>query len=102
MKWVSKVSLVASSDKLRSLLQRCSKQHFDTFTQSTYERVQNMKIEKLRKEAVRSVRQINDVVHLSGQELRQVVGGRSAASFDQIIDEDTCAIHFYYPADSVD
>lgn len=59
-----------------------------------------MKIEKLRKEAVRSTRKIDDVVLLSSHELRKVVSGGSRVIEE--VDPDTCAIHFYYPSDSVE
>ncbi len=59
-----------------------------------------MNIEKLQRETVRSTRKIEDFVYLSPEELRKVVGGGNAV-FDDV-DPETCAIHFYYPSDTVD
>lgn len=59
-----------------------------------------MKIDKLRKEAVRRTGQIEDVVHLSDEEMKQVVGG-DGTDGGPVIDPETCAIHFYYPADAL-
>lgn len=59
-----------------------------------------MKIEKLRKEAVRSTRKVDDFVYLSPEKLRKVVSG--GHGLIEEIDPETCAIHFYYPSDLVD
>lgn len=59
-----------------------------------------MKIEKLRREAVRRTARVNDVVHLSGRELRQVVGG-FGRDFEEEVPPEICAIHDYYIQDSV-
>ncbi len=59
-----------------------------------------MQIEKLHREAVRSTRRVEDFVYLSAEELRKVVGGGNAVVDD--VDPETCAIHFYYPSDTVD
>jgi len=56
-----------------------------------------MKIEKLQREAVSSTRKVGDLVNLSDQELRKVVGGGNGTIEE--VDPDTCAIHFYYPSD---
>ena len=59
-----------------------------------------MKIKKLRKEAVRKTRKIGDLVHLSDDELRRVTGGGGIEGGPDV-DPETCAIHFYYPADTL-
>ena len=59
-----------------------------------------MKIEKLRRKAVRSTRKVEDFVYLSAEELRKVVGGGNGVVEE--VDPETCAIHFYYPSDTVD
>lgn len=59
-----------------------------------------MDIKKLRKEAVRKTTRIGDIVHLSDDELRKVVGGGGLEGGADV-DPETCAIHFYYPADSL-
>lgn len=59
-----------------------------------------MKIEKLHKDAIRSTRKVDDVVHLSLHELRKVVSGGGGVLEE--VDPETCAIHFYYSSDSVD
>ncbi len=56
-----------------------------------------MKIEKLQSEAVRSTREVGDLVYISDQELRKVVGGGNGTIEE--VDPETCAIHFYYPSD---
>ncbi|MEM7356969.1 MAG: hypothetical protein AAF657_39510 [Acidobacteriota bacterium] len=58
-----------------------------------------MKINKLRKEAVRSTRQVENAVSLSPEKLRKVVSGGNQVLGE--VDPETCAIHFYYPSDSV-
>ena len=56
-----------------------------------------MKIKKLNKKAVRQTSNIENVVHLSDEELKTVVGGDGGPA----ISSENCAIHFYYPADSI-
>ena len=59
-----------------------------------------MQIKKLAKDAVRKARKVEDFVHLSDDELRQVVGGGGLEGGPEV-DPETCAIHFYYPADVI-
>jgi len=59
-----------------------------------------MKIKKLRKEAVRKTTKLEGVVHLSDDAMRKVVGGAGLEGGGDV-DPETCAIHFYYPADSL-
>ena len=59
-----------------------------------------MKIEKLRRKAVRSTRKIDDVVYLPNPELRKVVSGGNGM-IDEV-DPEICAIHDYYLSDLVD
>ncbi|MEM6796492.1 MAG: hypothetical protein AAF725_21145 [Acidobacteriota bacterium] len=61
-----------------------------------------MNIQKLARKAVRKTRKIEDLVHLSDQELRQVIGGDGVLGGGPVVDPETCAIHFYYPADALD
>jgi len=50
-----------------------------------------MKIDKLRREAVRSRERVEKTTDLSRSTLETVVGSHD--------DAETCAIHFYYPQD---
>lgn len=54
-----------------------------------------MKLEKLDKKNVRTTRPGRDIARLDDASLKRVVGGRH-------VDPETCAIHFYYPADGVE
>ena len=59
-----------------------------------------MDIKKLSKEAVRKTTKLERIVTLSDDQLRQVVGGGGLEGGGDV-DPETCAIHFYYPADSL-
>lgn len=59
-----------------------------------------MKIKKLSKDAVRTTRTLDDLVHLSDDELRHVVAAGDLGGGPGV-DPEICAIHFYYPADTL-
>ncbi|MEM1181240.1 MAG: hypothetical protein AAGM22_23060 [Acidobacteriota bacterium] len=59
-----------------------------------------MQIKKLAPKAVRKARKLEDFVHLSDDELRRVTAGGGLDGGPDV-DPETCAIHFYYPADSL-
>lgn len=56
-----------------------------------------MKIQNLSAKAVRSTGRVRNVTQLTAEELKDVVGGREVGT----VDPETCAIHFYYPADAL-
>lgn len=55
-----------------------------------------MKLRQLQADAVRSTRRVEKVAGLSETQLAKI----TAAGPD--VDPEQCAIHFYYPADSVE